>query len=76
MTKVATRWVPTRYKVENGRSKPYWESVCSPESFKVRARCLVPPQDVVLVLFVPGVMAVICVARAIVRLPGYRPMAC
>ncbi len=56
MTKVATRWVPTRYKVENGRSKPYWESVCSPESFKVRARCLVPPQDVVLVLFVPGVM--------------------
>lgn len=56
MTKVATRWVPTRYKVEQGKSKPYWESVCSPESFKVRARCLVPPQDVVLVVFVPGVM--------------------
>ena len=54
--KEAARWVPTRYKIENGKSKPYWESVCSPENFKVRARCLVPPQDVVLVVFVPGVM--------------------
>lgn len=56
MTKEATRWVPTRYKVEHGKSKPFWESVCSPESFKVRARCLVSPQDVVLIVFVPGVM--------------------
>ncbi len=56
MSKEATRWVPTRYKVENGKSKPYWESVCSPTSFKVRARCLVPPQDVILTVFVPGVM--------------------
>jgi hypothetical protein len=47
------RRVKMRFK-KNG--EPDWESVKSPECFQVDAMSVIPPRDVIPVVFVPGVM--------------------
>lgn len=49
----ATRRVPLEFDDEG---VPTFESVCSPENFKQRALCVVPPRHVIPVIFVPGIM--------------------
>ncbi|WP_114815282.1 hypothetical protein [Paraburkholderia kururiensis] len=49
----ARRRVPLQFD-ENG--DPYFGSVTSPESFKMRALCVMPPRHVIPVIFVPGIM--------------------
>ncbi|RDK00911.1 esterase/lipase family protein [Paraburkholderia lacunae] len=49
----ARRRVPLQFD-ENG--DPYFDSVTSPESFKMRALCVLPPRHVIPVIFVPGIM--------------------
>ncbi|VWD01427.1 hypothetical protein BCO18175_04087 [Burkholderia contaminans] len=51
--KQAYRRVPLRFDV-NGN--PYFDSVMSPESFKVCALGKLPPRHVIPVIFVPGIM--------------------
>ncbi|WP_321805961.1 hypothetical protein [Burkholderia sp. BCC1993] len=52
-TKQAYRRVPLRFD-ENGN--PYFDSVMSPDSFKVCALCTLPPRHVIPIIFVPGIM--------------------
>ncbi|WDD96537.1 hypothetical protein Bsp3421_006751 [Burkholderia sp. FERM BP-3421] len=49
----ARRRVPLQFD-ENGH--PYFGSVASPESFRMRALCVMPPRHVIPVIFVPGIM--------------------
>jgi hypothetical protein len=45
--------VPTKYDEEG---LPYWESFLSPTANTTRAQCLVPPDKVIPIVFVPGIM--------------------
>jgi len=49
----ARRRVPLQFD-DNG--DPYFESVTSPENFKMRALCVMPPRHVIPIIFVPGIM--------------------
>ena len=49
----ATRRVPLEFDDDG---TPMFSSVCSPESIKMRALCVVPPNHVIPVIFVGGIM--------------------
>lgn len=49
----ATRRVPLTF---DDKGNPVFQSCTSPESFKQRALCVVPPHTVIPVIFVPGIM--------------------
>ncbi|WDD96534.1 alpha/beta hydrolase [Burkholderia sp. FERM BP-3421] len=63
----ARRRVPLQFD-ENGH--PYFGSVASPESFRMRALCVMPPRHVIPVIFVPGIMGSNLKANEMAKRPG------
>ncbi|MBJ7312823.1 hypothetical protein ACFOLJ_28310 [Rugamonas sp. CCM 8940] len=49
----ATRRVPLAF---DDKGEPVFDTVCSPKSFRMRARGVIPPCHVIPVIFVPGIM--------------------
>ena len=48
-----TRFVPRKYDKDG---VPYWEAITSACENTVRAECLVPPDKVIPIIFIPGIM--------------------